>query len=94
MPSPTLEQLKQREASIKKALAGLGETPDRIKRRDLRKKLKRVQRRRRTETLVAARNAPKAEAKAAAKPAEAPKAEEKPAAEAPAEAAAEEKKDE
>jgi len=79
MPSPTVEQLQQKEISLKKALTDLGEAPDQAKHRVLRKKLKRTQRRRRLEAVLVARHAPKPKA-------EAPKAE------APAEAPAEEPK--
>ena len=94
MPSPTVEQLQKKESSLKKALADMGETPDQLKQKSLRKKLKRTQRRRRLDVITAARNAPKPKAEVKA---EAPKeaAAEKPAeAEAPAEAPAEESKEE
>ena len=85
MPSPTVEQLQKREASIKKAIAALGEAPDVTKRRALRKKLKRTQRRRRLDVILAVRHAPKPKAEVKA---EEPKAEvkaEKPKAEVKAE---------
>ena len=76
MPSPTIDQLQQRETSIKKAIADLGEAPDQLKRRSLRKKLRRTQRRRRLDVTLAARNAPKPKADAPAEtPAEESKAE-------------------
>ena len=95
MPSPTVEQLQQKEISLKKALADLGESPDQTKHRGLRKKLKRTQRRRRLQVTLVARDAPKpkavepkAEVKAA-EPKEAPAA-----AAAPAETPAAEPKEE
>ena len=72
MPSPTVEQLQKREASIKKSIAGLGEAPDQLKLRGLRKKLKRTQRRRRLDVVLAVRHAPKPKAEVKA---EEPKAE-------------------
>ena len=62
MPSPSIEKLQQRETSIKKAIADLGDAPDPLKRRSLRKKLRRTQRRRRLDVTLAARNAPKPKA--------------------------------
>ena len=55
MPSPTLEQLKQKEATLKQALAGQGESAEAAKRRELGKKLRRVQRKRRLAAAAAAR---------------------------------------
>ena len=66
MPSPSIDQLQKRETSIKKAIADLGDAPDQLKRRSLRKKLRRTQRRRRLDVTLAARNAPKPKADAAA----------------------------
>jgi hypothetical protein len=73
MPVPNIEQLKEREASIKKRLADQGESPDRAKRRELGKKLRRVQRRRRRMVAEEARKAskPKEQPEAAAAPSEA-----------------------
>ena len=59
MPSPTLDQIKHREAALKKALAEQGESMDPAKRRSAGKKLRRAQRRRREMVVHAARIAPK-----------------------------------
>jgi len=68
MPAVNLEQIKQREASIKKAVAEQGEATDPAKRRGARKKLRRIQRKRRLAVAQAAKYAPKPKAA----PAEAP----------------------
>ena len=59
MPVPTAEQIKKRESSLKKTLAEQGESMEPAKRRLAKKKLKRVQRKRREMTLQAARRATK-----------------------------------
>ena len=75
MPVPNLEQIKQKESSLKKTLAEQGESMEPAKRRLARKKLKRAQRRRREFVVQAARRAPKPKpsdaAAADAKPADA-----------------------
>jgi hypothetical protein len=86
MPATTLEQVQQREAQIKDAIAGLGEAPDVAKSRELGKQLRRVQRKRRALAAQAERAAKAEEKAAAAKAAPAPAA-----AETPAEEPAEEK---
>lgn len=55
MPVPSLEQLKQKEVSIKKALAEPSKPADDAKRRRLSKRLRRTQRRRRRIQVAAAR---------------------------------------
>jgi len=57
VPVPNVEQMKQKEAAIKKAIAGLGDAPDVAKRRALGKKLRRAQRRRRKMVVELARKA-------------------------------------
>ncbi len=47
MPAPTVEQLEKTEASLKKVVAEQGETTETAKRRAAKKKLRRVQRKRR-----------------------------------------------
>ena len=47
MPAPTVEQLEKMEASLKKVIAEQGETTEAAKRRATKKKLHRVQRKRR-----------------------------------------------
>ncbi len=47
MPAPTVEQLKKMEASLKKVIAEQGETTEAAERRATKKKLHRVQRKRR-----------------------------------------------
>ncbi len=47
MPVPTVEQLEKIEASLKKVIAEQGETTEAAKRRATKKKLHRVQRKRR-----------------------------------------------
>lgn len=87
MPAQTLEQVKQKQAALEKAFAGLGDSADAAERRALHKKLRRAQRKQRKLALVAGRQAaPKPEAKPEAKPE--PAAAE-PAAEAPQEDAEE-----
>jgi hypothetical protein len=68
MPVPNIEQLKQKEASLKKLIADQGESTDRTERRALGKKLRRVQRRRRKLAIEVARRTakPKAAPEAAA----------------------------
>ena len=68
MPVPNVEQLKEKEASLKKLIADQGESTERAKRRALGKKLRRVQRRRRKMVVEAERRAakPKAAPEAAA----------------------------
>lgn len=63
MPVRTVEQLKQKESGLKKALAGQGQTSDVGKRRRLRKRLRRTQRRRRRLVARAPRATPQADAK-------------------------------
>jgi hypothetical protein len=79
MPVQTLEQLAEKEASLKKLVAGQGESTDRAERRALGKKLRRVQRRRRKLAVEAARRAAKPKAESEAAPAEAAPAEAAPA---------------
>ena len=59
MPVPNVEQLKQKEASLKKLIADQGESTDRAERRALGKKLRRTQRRRRKLAIEVARRATK-----------------------------------
>ncbi len=47
MPAPTVEQLEKMEASLKKVIAEQGETTEAAERRATKKKLHRVQRKRR-----------------------------------------------
>lgn len=47
MPVSNIEQLKKKEATLKKLIADQGESTDRAERRALGKKLRRTQRRRR-----------------------------------------------
>jgi hypothetical protein len=58
MPVPTLEQVRKREASIKKKIAAGGAAAKPADRRALGKKLRRTQRKRRRMVAVAARPAP------------------------------------
>jgi len=53
MPVANLEQLKEKEASLKKALGELGESADAAKRRVAGKKLRRTQRKRRLAVVAA-----------------------------------------
>ncbi len=64
MPVPTVEQLEKMEASLKKVIAEQGETTEAAKRRATKKKLHRVQRKRRRFVALAT-----ARAKAQPKPA-------------------------
>ena len=65
MPVPTIEQLQQKEASLKQTIGEKGESLDKPKRRELAKKLRRVQRRRRRMVTEAVRRAPKPKEKPA-----------------------------
>ena len=62
MPVPNVEQLKEKEASLKKLIADQGESTERAERRALGKKLRRVQRRRRKLVVEAERRAAKPKA--------------------------------
>jgi hypothetical protein len=78
MPAANIEQLKQREASLKKRISAQGESADRVERRALGKKLRRAQRKRRKLVIEAARKAGKPEPAPEAAAAEAAPAEESP----------------
>jgi len=67
MPVATVEQIKQREVSIRKKIAALGESGDGAGTRKLGKKLRRAQRRRRRMVVEQTRRAAQSK-----KPAEAP----------------------
>jgi hypothetical protein len=73
MPAQTLEQVRQKQAQLEKAFAGLGEGADRTERRAVHKRLRRAQRKRRKLTAAAERGA-KPEPQAAEQAAETPQA--------------------
>lgn len=75
MPAQTLEQVKQKQARLEKAFAGLGEDADRAERRAAHKRLRRAQRKHRKLTAAAERGAKaKPEPQAENQAAEAPQA--------------------
>lgn len=59
MSKINMEKLEAREAGLKKALAGMGDTAS-VERRAAAKKVRRAQRKRRTMATAIARNTPKA----------------------------------
>ena len=85
MPVPTLDQLKEQEVSLRKLMAGQAESVDPAKKRELGKKIRRVQRKRRRLAVVAERRAVKPTAATEAKPVEAAPEETKPVESAPEE---------
>ena len=69
MPMPSVEQLREKETSLKQTLADQGTASDVAKRRALGKKLRRTQRKRRKALVVAERSAATAKAAAGDEPA-------------------------
>jgi hypothetical protein len=65
MPATSPERIQKAEAKLKEAIAGLGESPDATKKRELGKKLRRAQRLRRRKAVAAARRAKAASKKPA-----------------------------
>jgi hypothetical protein len=57
MPATTPDQIETLEAKLKTAIGGLGDAPDAAAKRELEKKLRRAQRRRRRMAVEAARQA-------------------------------------
>ena len=69
MPMPSVQKMREKETSLKQALADKGTTSDVPKRRALGKELRRTQRKRRKAVVVAERSAATAKAAAGAEPA-------------------------